>query len=140
MGRATWAWRCGGWLGRPRVDGRAGFEVTAAHEHFLSASLKVFLGQVAKQFATPDNAPGIIVATPVGQLHELGALMVTYPSTHGVFVLYLVVALFFQAMIHKSWGTGDRRSMLMGLVDLAFFESVQDRCAARLTDGKSAWQ
>jgi len=57
-------------------------EMTAAHEHFLSASLKVFLGQLAKQFATSENSPGIIVATPAGQLHELGALMVNTAAAH----------------------------------------------------------
>ncbi len=72
---------------------RAG-EVTAAHEHFLSASLKVILGQMAKQFATPDNAPGIIVATPVGQLHELGALMVNTAAAHlGWRTIYLGTSL-----------------------------------------------
>jgi len=56
--------------------------VTAAHEHFLTASLKVFLGQMAKQFATAENAPGIIVATPAGQLHELGALLANTAAAH----------------------------------------------------------
>jgi len=69
-------------------------EMTAAHEHFLSASLKVFLGQVAKQFAMPENAPGIIVATPVGQLHELGALMVNTAAAHlGWRTIYLGTSL-----------------------------------------------
>jgi DNA-binding transcriptional MerR regulator/methylmalonyl-CoA mutase cobalamin-binding subunit len=69
-------------------------EVTAAHEHFLSASLKVFLGQMAKQFATPDHAPGILVATPVGQLHELGALMVNTAAAHlGWRTIYLGTSL-----------------------------------------------
>ena len=72
---------------------RAG-EVTAAHEHFLSASLKIFLGQMARQFAIPDNAPGIIVATPVGQLHELGALMVNTAAAHlGWRTIYLGTSL-----------------------------------------------
>ncbi len=69
-------------------------EVTAAHEHFLSASLKVFLGQAAKQFSTPENAPGIIVATPAGQLHELGALMVNTAAAHlGWRTIYLGTSL-----------------------------------------------
>ncbi len=69
-------------------------EATAAHEHFLSASLKVFLGQMAKQFATPDNSPGIVVATPVGQLHELGALMVNTAAAHlGWRTIYLGTSL-----------------------------------------------
>ena len=54
---------------------RAG-AVTAAHEHFLTAGLKVFLGQLAGQFAVSANAPRIIIATPAGQLHELGAVIV----------------------------------------------------------------
>lgn len=53
---------------------RAG-ELTAAHEHFFTASVKVFLGDLIRQFATPLNAPRIIVSTPTGQLHELGAVM-----------------------------------------------------------------
>lgn len=54
---------------------RAGV-VTAAHEHFLSAGLKVFLGHLSGQFAVPAHAPRIITATPAGQLHELGAVIV----------------------------------------------------------------
>jgi methylmalonyl-CoA mutase cobalamin-binding subunit len=69
-------------------------EVTAAHEHFLSAGLKLFLGQAAKQFATPGNAPGIIVATPAGQLHELGALMANTAAAHlGWRTIYLGTSL-----------------------------------------------
>ncbi len=49
--------------------------ITVAHEHFFAASVKVFLGEVTRQFATPLTAPRIIVGTPAGQLHELGALM-----------------------------------------------------------------
>lgn len=54
---------------------RAG-AVTAAHEHFLTAGLKVFLGHAAGQFAVSANAPRIITATPAGQLHELGAVII----------------------------------------------------------------
>ena len=50
-------------------------ELSAAHEHFFTASVKVFLGNLTKQFAMPLNAPRVIVATPAGQLHELGAVM-----------------------------------------------------------------
>jgi DNA-binding transcriptional MerR regulator/methylmalonyl-CoA mutase cobalamin-binding subunit len=49
---------------------------TAAHEHFASAALRVFLGNSAKPFGSMDNAPVLIVATPAGQVHELGALLV----------------------------------------------------------------
>jgi DNA-binding transcriptional MerR regulator/methylmalonyl-CoA mutase cobalamin-binding subunit len=50
--------------------------LTAAHEHFFSAGLKVFLGHLSGQFSVPENAPRIVVATPAGQLHELGAVIV----------------------------------------------------------------
>jgi len=50
--------------------------VTAAHEHFLTAGLKVFLGNVAGQFAISQGSPAIVIATPSGQLHELGAVMI----------------------------------------------------------------
>lgn len=49
--------------------------LSAAHEHFFTASVKVFLGDETRQFSAPVNAPRIIVTTPCGQLHELGAVM-----------------------------------------------------------------
>lgn len=50
--------------------------LTSAHEHFASATIRVFLGNLARPFGAIDNAPVLIVATPVGQVHELGALLV----------------------------------------------------------------
>lgn len=50
--------------------------ITAAHEHFASAVIRIFLGHAAKPFAGAENAPVLVVATPTGQLHELGALLV----------------------------------------------------------------
>jgi DNA-binding transcriptional MerR regulator/methylmalonyl-CoA mutase cobalamin-binding subunit len=50
--------------------------ITAAHEHFASAVIRIFLGHAAKPFHAADNAPVVVVATPTGQLHELGALLV----------------------------------------------------------------
>ena len=50
--------------------------LTAAHEHFLTAGLRVFLGHLSGQFQASPNAPRIIIATPSGQLHELGAVIV----------------------------------------------------------------
>jgi DNA-binding transcriptional MerR regulator/methylmalonyl-CoA mutase cobalamin-binding subunit len=49
---------------------------TSAHEHFASAAIRVFLGNVAKPFGAMDDAPVLVVATPAGQVHELGALLV----------------------------------------------------------------
>ena len=50
--------------------------ITAAHEHFASAIIRVFLGHTAIPFAGLNQAPVLVVATPAGQIHELGALLV----------------------------------------------------------------
>lgn len=50
--------------------------LTSAHEHFASAAIRVFLGNVARPFGAMDDAPVLVVATPAGQVHELGALLV----------------------------------------------------------------
>ncbi len=68
--------------------------ITAAHEHFLTASLKVFLGNVASQFAVSSVAPSIVIATPSGQLHELGAVMINAAAAQvGWRTTYLGVSL-----------------------------------------------
>ena len=65
-------------------------DLTAAHEHFLSAALRTFLGQSVRQSALPESAPVIVVATPAGQLHELGAVMVAAAAANlGWRVTYL---------------------------------------------------
>ncbi len=50
--------------------------LTSAHEHFASAAVRVFLGNAAKPFGAMEDAPVLAVATPAGQVHELGALLV----------------------------------------------------------------
>lgn len=65
-------------------------ELTAAHEHFASAHIKAFLNRVTRPFSWREDAPRLIVATPAGQLHELGAVMVTSAATNaGWNVTYL---------------------------------------------------
>lgn len=49
--------------------------ITAAHEHFASALLRTQLGLAARGFAGGTQTPTLVVATPTGQLHELGALL-----------------------------------------------------------------
>lgn len=69
-------------------------ELTAAHEHFLSAALRTFLGQSVRRSALPESAPVIVVATPAGQLHELGAVMVAAAASNlGWRVTYLGTSL-----------------------------------------------
>lgn len=68
--------------------------ITAAHEHFASAVIRIFLGHTARPFAGTDNAPVIVVATPTGQIHELGALLVGAAAANlGWHVTYLGASL-----------------------------------------------
>ena len=68
--------------------------LTAAHEHFATAVVRVFLGQAARPFAGADQSPVLVVATPAGQLHELGALLVGATASNlGWHVTYLGASL-----------------------------------------------
>ena len=68
--------------------------ITAAHEHFASAVIRIFLGHAAQPFAGSENAPVLVVATPSGQLHELGALLVGAAAANlGWHVIYLGASL-----------------------------------------------
>ncbi len=68
--------------------------ITAAHEHFSSAVIRIFLGHAAKPFAGTGGDPRIVVATPAGQIHELGALIVGAAAANvGWHVTYLGASL-----------------------------------------------
>lgn len=68
--------------------------ITAAHEHFASAVIRIFLGHAARPFAGMEGAPVLIVATPSGQLHELGALLAGASAANlGWHVTYLGASL-----------------------------------------------
>jgi DNA-binding transcriptional MerR regulator/methylmalonyl-CoA mutase cobalamin-binding subunit len=68
--------------------------LTAAHEHFATAVVRVFLGHAAKPFAGVEGAPALVVATPAGQIHELGALLAGAAATNlGWHVTYLGASL-----------------------------------------------
>jgi DNA-binding transcriptional MerR regulator/methylmalonyl-CoA mutase cobalamin-binding subunit len=47
-----------------------------AHEHLASAVVRTLLGSLSRGFAPAASAPALVVATPTGQMHELGALIV----------------------------------------------------------------
>ncbi|MCX6170227.1 MAG: MerR family transcriptional regulator [Ignavibacteriales bacterium] len=46
-----------------------------SHEHFTSAVIIKFLNTITDGFQIHDNAPRIIITTPEGQYHEVGALI-----------------------------------------------------------------
>lgn len=52
-------------------------DLTAAHEHFASAALRDFMAVLTRPYTRDESAPGLVAATPTGQLHELGALIAT---------------------------------------------------------------
>lgn len=69
-------------------------EITAAHEHFATAVIRAFLGSLARPFAPAEVAPALVVATPAGQIHELGAVLVSAAATsHGWRAVYLGASL-----------------------------------------------
>jgi DNA-binding transcriptional MerR regulator/methylmalonyl-CoA mutase cobalamin-binding subunit len=60
-----------------------------AHEHIASAVVRTFLGNLS-QNQVGNSAPLLVVSTPAGQLHEIGALIVTaVAASHGWRVSYL---------------------------------------------------
>lgn len=68
--------------------------ITAAHEHFATAVLRVQLARMMGDYATRADAPVLIAATPAGQLHELGALLAAAAAANlGWRVVYLGASL-----------------------------------------------
>jgi methanogenic corrinoid protein MtbC1 len=64
--------------------------LTPANEHLASAAARATLTWIRERVALPEAAPRIAVATPQGQLHELGALLVAATATtRGWRVVYL---------------------------------------------------
>lgn len=62
----------------------------ASHEHLASAASRRILSWVASQAAVDPAAPGIVVTTPAGQVHEIGALLAAATAaTEGWRVTYL---------------------------------------------------
>lgn len=53
------------------------------HEHMTTAVLRSFLGEMALSRNMTGTGPVLVVTTPVGQYHELGALMVAVVAASG---------------------------------------------------------
>ncbi|MEP6956486.1 MAG: MerR family transcriptional regulator, partial [Chthoniobacterales bacterium] len=69
-------------------------ELNIAHEHFATHEISDFLGAFARPYAENFSAPHLVLATPSGQLHELGALVVAAAArSHGWRTTYLGAAL-----------------------------------------------
>ena len=78
---------------------RAG-DFTIAQEHFASAQITDFLATFARPYAENVTAPHLVLATPPGQLHELGAIIVAAAArSHGWRTTYLGAALPVEEMV-----------------------------------------
>ena len=51
-------------------------QLRVVHEHFASAHLRTFLGDLMTSSSVAPSGPCLIVTTPFGQNHEIGSLMV----------------------------------------------------------------
>jgi methanogenic corrinoid protein MtbC1 len=61
-----------------------------ASEHLASATLRTFLGNLNGAFPVMADSPRLLVTTPAGQLHELGALIAaTAAAAEGWHITYL---------------------------------------------------
>jgi MerR family transcriptional regulator, light-induced transcriptional regulator len=65
-------------------------KLKVVHEHAATAVIRTFLGSFARAYALPDSAPALIITTPAGHLHELGAVLVSVTASNlGWRALYL---------------------------------------------------
>lgn len=65
-------------------------EIRILHEHISTAVIRKFLTTLIDNNSITTNAPSILIATPKGQLHELGALIVgVIASSDGWNVTYM---------------------------------------------------
>lgn len=72
---------------------RAG-ELTIAHEHFATNKITEFLVTFARPYSENIGAPHLVMATPTGQLHEMGAIIVAAAArSHGWRTTYLGASL-----------------------------------------------
>jgi DNA-binding transcriptional MerR regulator/methylmalonyl-CoA mutase cobalamin-binding subunit len=64
--------------------------IRVTHEHMATAVVRSFLGNIRSAYEASATGPNLIVTTPVGQLHELGALMAAVTAaSEGWRVTYL---------------------------------------------------
>jgi DNA-binding transcriptional MerR regulator/methylmalonyl-CoA mutase cobalamin-binding subunit len=78
-----------GLLSRIGAEWRTG-TLRVCHEHMVTAQLRTFLGGLISQNVMTTDGPTLLVTTPRGQRHELGALMVAVIAVQsGWYPVYL---------------------------------------------------
>lgn len=78
-------------------------ELGVVHEHFATAIITEFLTSYARPFAENANGPQLLVATPPGQLHELGAIIIAAAArSHGWRSTYLGASLPIEELLRAA--------------------------------------
>lgn len=80
--------------------------------------------RIERRHNASRRAGWVRVAFALAALSFADSMFPGMTATHGVFVLNLILSLLFQAMIHRGWGAGDLRSLVMGVFDIAVLTYV----------------
>lgn len=62
-------------------DGWREGDIKIAAEHLATPIIRTFLNQLREQSSISEAAPGLVIATPAGQIHEMGSLLVAVVAT-----------------------------------------------------------
>lgn len=75
-------------------------KLSVLHEHFATSLISGFLANFARPYSPSELTPQIILATPTGQLHELGAIIAAAAArSHGWRAIYLGASLPIEELI-----------------------------------------
>ncbi|MEO5722545.1 MAG: MerR family transcriptional regulator [Chthoniobacterales bacterium] len=101
-------------------------EITIAHEHFATSHITEFLASFARPYAENVLSPHLVLATPPGQLHEMGAIIVAAAArSHGWRTTYLGAALPIEELV------GALRNIQPRAVGLSIVYPPDDRALRR---------
>lgn len=90
--------------------------ITAAQEHAATQSLKDYIARRMRPMGTPEHAPRLLVATPAGQLHEMGAAIVAgLARKAGWNVTYLGPSLPAEEIVGAALA-GDYRAVALSII------------------------
>ncbi|MFO0583283.1 MAG: MerR family transcriptional regulator [Anaeromyxobacter sp.] len=117
-------------------------KLTIAQEHMVSAELRSLLGALARLHPIPESAPRLVLATPEGDLHELGTLAAALvASAAGLGAVYLGPGLPAEEIVGAARRTG-ARAVVLGLSGggaTPASEAVAAAVARDLPEGVELW-
>ncbi len=115
-------------------------EIRIAHEHLASEVVRNFLINIIRSYRTDESAPVLIIATPQGQLHEIGAIAagVTAASL-GWRIVHLGADLPFSEIAY-SIRNQRARALILGIIypkdDLRLASELKELAGSISTDVK----